>query len=55
MSEDTIWIDSHGHLTMFPRAEVPAILERAVENGVAWVLTPATGGEDLDTFQWNSL
>ena len=48
MSEDTIWIDSHAHLTMFDRDEVPEILERAVENGVAGVLTPATGGEDLD-------
>ncbi len=48
MSEDNIWIDSHAHLTMFDRDEVPEILARAAENGVAGVLTPATGGEDLD-------
>ena len=48
MSVDTIWIDSHAHLTMFGRDEVPEILERAADNGVAGVLTPATGGEDLD-------
>ena len=48
MNEDMIWIDSHAHLTMFGPDEVPEILKRAVENGVAGVLTPATGGEDLD-------
>ena len=48
MSNDIIWIDSHAHLTMFDRDEVPEILDRAVENGVAGILTPATGGEDLD-------
>jgi len=48
MNQDALWIDSHAHLTMFDRDEVPEILERAVKNGVAGVLTPATGGEDLD-------
>ena len=48
MNQDVLWIDSHAHLTMFGRDEVPEILERAVKKGVAGVLTPATGGEDLD-------
>jgi TatD DNase family protein len=48
MNQDVYWIDSHAHLTMFDRDEVPEILDRAIENGVAGVLTPATGGEDLD-------
>ena len=48
MNQDVLWIDSHAHLTMFDRDEVPEILARAAENGVAGVLTPATGGEDLD-------
>jgi TatD DNase family protein len=48
MSNDILWIDSHAHLTMFDRDEVPEILDRAMGNGVAGVLTPATGGEDLE-------
>lgn len=48
MSNDLIWIDSHAHLTMFDRDEVPEVLDRAVENAVAGTLTPATGGGDLD-------
>ncbi|MFV2072610.1 MAG: TatD family hydrolase [Thermoanaerobaculales bacterium] len=48
MSEDTIWIDSHAHLSMFGEAEVPNLLNRAAEAGVAGVLVPATGGDDLE-------
>ncbi len=42
------WIDSHAHLTMFEPEEVGPALERAVMAGVAGVLVPATGGEDLE-------
>ncbi len=42
------WIDSHAHLTMFPREEVPEVLDRAAAAGVAGVLVPATGPEDLE-------
>lgn len=48
MSEDTIWIDSHAHLSMFEPDEMTAILDRAQEQGVGGVLTPATGRADLD-------
>lgn len=43
-----MWIDSHAHLSMFERQEIPEILERAESRGVGGVLTPATGREDLD-------
>ena len=42
------WIDSHAHLTMFDREEQPAVLERAVQAGVAGVLVPSTGVADMD-------
>lgn len=42
------WIDSHAHLTMFDRGEVPAALDRAARGGVGGVLTPATGPGDLE-------
>jgi TatD DNase family protein len=48
MSEKPMWIDSHAHLTMFEAHEIPDILDRALARGVAGVLTPATGREDLD-------
>lgn len=48
MNEKTTWIDSHAHLSMFERDEIPAVLERALNRGVAGVLTPATGRDDLD-------
>jgi TatD DNase family protein len=48
MSEKPMWIDSHAHLSMFERQEIPEILERAESRGVGGVLTPATGREDLD-------
>jgi TatD DNase family protein len=41
-------VDSHAHLTMFPHAEVPAVLERAAAAGVLGVVVPATGASDLD-------
>lgn len=41
------WIDSHAHLTMFDRDEVPDVLRRAEGNGVFGVLVPATGPDDL--------
>jgi TatD DNase family protein len=44
----TVWIDSHAHLTMFERGEIPGVIERAVAAGVAGVLVPATGPDDLD-------
>jgi len=47
MSDTTVWIDSHAHLTMFPREELPEILERAESTGVVGVLVPATGDDDL--------
>jgi len=43
-----MWIDSHAHLSMFEREEIPEILERAVDRGVGGVLTPATGRDDLE-------
>ncbi len=49
MNDSVVWIDSHAHLTMFPRHEVPGVLDRAASAGVLGVLVPATGGEDLDT------
>lgn len=52
MSHDTghrcPWIDSHAHLTMFEEGEIEAVLERAGSAGVAGILVPATGAEDLD-------
>ena len=48
MSENTIWIDSHAHLSMFEPEEILAVLERAEGRGVGGVLTPATGRDDLD-------
>jgi len=48
MNEDTIWIDSHAHLSMFKPEEILAVLERAENRGVGGVLTPATGRDDLD-------
>ena len=44
---DAVWIDSHAHLSLFPRAEVPAVLARAAEAGVGGVLVPASGPSDL--------
>jgi TatD DNase family protein len=49
MKEAVTWIDSHAHLTMFPRDEVPAVLDRAASAGVFGVLVPATGREDLQS------
>jgi TatD DNase family protein len=43
-----MWVDSHAHLSMFEREEIPVVLERALQRGVTWVLTPATGREDLE-------
>lgn len=48
MDDALTWIDSHAHLTMFPRDEVPGVLDRAVSADVFGVLVPATGGEDLE-------
>jgi TatD DNase family protein len=48
MSNDILWIDSHAHLSMFEKEELPAVLERAAKRGVRGVLTPATGRDDLD-------
>lgn len=48
MNNDLTWIDSHAHLTMFGRDEVPEILDRAVGRGVGGVLVPATSRDDLD-------
>jgi TatD DNase family protein len=48
MNEETIWIDSHAHLSMFEKEEISAVLERAANRGVGGVLTPATGRDDLD-------
>jgi TatD DNase family protein len=42
-------IDSHAHLNMLPRAEWPAILDRAWGVGVRRVLVPATCPQDLGT------
>jgi TatD DNase family protein len=43
-----IWIDSHAHLTMLDPAEIPVVLQRALDVGVVGVLVPATGPGDLD-------
>ena len=48
MTDFPMWIDSHAHLTMFDLEEIPEILDRALDRGVGGVLTPATGGNDLD-------
>jgi TatD DNase family protein len=48
MNENTLWIDSHAHLSMFEPEEILAALERAESQGVGGVLTPATGRDDLD-------
>jgi TatD DNase family protein len=48
MNENTIWIDSHAHLSMFEPEEILAVLERAEGRGVGGVLTPSTGRDDLD-------
>jgi TatD DNase family protein len=41
-------IDSHAHLTMFADDERAGIVERARLAGVARILVPATGPDDLD-------
>ena len=41
-------IDSHAHLTMFEPAERSDALDRATRAGVARVLVPSTGRDDLD-------
>jgi len=48
MSDSTIWIDSHAHLTMFSRDELPDVLAGAAERGVRGALVPATSPDDLD-------
>jgi TatD DNase family protein len=48
MADSPIWIDSHAHLSMFEPGEIPSVLERALSSGVARVLTPATGRDDLE-------
>lgn len=48
MHEDTRWIDSHAHLTMFEPQEVAEVLDRAAARSVVGVLVPATGAADLD-------
>jgi TatD DNase family protein len=48
MSDNTTWIDSHAHLSLFEPNEIPAVLDRAEARGVAGVLTPSTGRDDLD-------
>jgi TatD DNase family protein len=49
MSAQTpLLIDSHAHLTMFEPDEVPAVLQRAADFGVAGILVPATNRDDLD-------
>jgi len=48
MKNGKLWIDSHAHLTMFERDEIPEVLDRALDRGVVGVLTPATGRDDLD-------
>lgn len=48
MTDAITWIDSHAHLTMFPRDEVPEVLDRAASAGVFGVLVPATGNGDLE-------
>ena len=45
---DITWIDSHAHLTMIEPSEVEAALGRAVEAGVAGIVTPATNPADLE-------
>ncbi len=42
------WIDSHAHLTMMDPPDVEAVLERARENGVVGIVTPATNPKDLE-------
>ncbi|MEJ2189522.1 MAG: TatD family hydrolase [Acidobacteriota bacterium] len=49
MKEAVTWIDSHAHLTMFPKDEVCGVLDRAASAGVFGVLVPATGREDLES------
>ncbi len=48
MKNNTTWIDSHAHLTMFEPDEVEEVLERAARKGVVKVLVPATSPDDLD-------
>jgi TatD DNase family protein len=43
-----MWIDSHAHLNMFEREEIPDVLARAAERGVRGILAPATGRDDLE-------
>jgi TatD DNase family protein len=45
---DAPWVDSHAHLSLFPRAEVPSLLARAAEAGVGGVLVPAAAPADLE-------
>lgn len=45
---ETIWVDSHAHLTMVEPDDVEATIQRAVEAGVGGILTPATGPDDLE-------
>jgi TatD DNase family protein len=48
MAEPPIWIDSHAHLSMFDEHEVAGVLDRAVGVGVAGILAPATGPDDIE-------
>lgn len=48
MNDSPMWIDSHAHLTMFEPDEMAGVFERAAKTGVAGVLTPATGRDDLE-------
>jgi TatD DNase family protein len=48
VNEETRWIDSHAHLTMFEPQEVTEVLDRAAAHSVVGVLVPATGAADLD-------
>ena len=49
MIDDLVWIDSHAHLTMFSRDELPDVLDRAAGEEVKGVLVPATSADDLET------
>ena len=44
----TVWVDSHAHLTMFDDEAAQEALAAAADAGVAGILVPATGPDDLD-------
>jgi len=42
------WVDSHAHINLFDKEDVPSVLQRAKTAGVCGIIVPATGPDDFD-------